>query len=283
MKDGDVAGLSAFQYKYGYVAVTQADGTRNLVMHRAANNGTIAYTSTPIPLTADTVHLKVDANYENFANKASFFYSLDGQAWTKIGDDLSMDYLLEHFMGYRFGIFNYATQSTGGYVDVDYFHAGDAIGQGVVTPPADCIGTAPIIDNGGFESGAVSPWTGNGSAQIAVTADEKASGGWSAKATGRVNTGDGPMQSVAGELTSGSTYTVSGKVKYTSGPASKPFNITITDGSHYYIMASATATKGEWQTISGEYTLPAGADLNPATAKVFLETPWTPPRTRPTT
>jgi hypothetical protein len=24
-------------------------------------------------------------------------------------------------MGYRFGLFNYATQNTGGYVDFDYF------------------------------------------------------------------------------------------------------------------------------------------------------------------
>jgi arabinoxylan arabinofuranohydrolase len=32
-----------------------------------------------------------------------------------------MTYTLPHFMGYRFALFNFATKSTGGYVDYDYF------------------------------------------------------------------------------------------------------------------------------------------------------------------
>ncbi|HEY4208720.1 MAG TPA: hypothetical protein VGM31_17960 [Puia sp.] len=28
-------------------------------------------------------------------------------------------------MGYRFGLFNYATRAAGGYVDFDYFRIGD--------------------------------------------------------------------------------------------------------------------------------------------------------------
>jgi hypothetical protein len=28
-------------------------------------------------------------------------------------------------MGYRFGLFNYATKRAGGYVDFDYFHISD--------------------------------------------------------------------------------------------------------------------------------------------------------------
>ena len=38
-----------------------------------------------------------------------------------MGEDLSLVYTLPHFMGYRFGLFNYATKTTGGYVDFDYF------------------------------------------------------------------------------------------------------------------------------------------------------------------
>jgi hypothetical protein len=30
-------------------------------------------------------------------------------------------------MGYRFGLFNYATKNTGGYADFDYFHINDRI------------------------------------------------------------------------------------------------------------------------------------------------------------
>lgn len=32
-----------------------------------------------------------------------------------------MSYTLPHFMGYRFGLFNYATKNIGGYADFDWF------------------------------------------------------------------------------------------------------------------------------------------------------------------
>ena len=56
-----------------------------------------------------------------FSDKALFYYSLNGKDWTRIGAELSMKYTLDLFTGYRSAIFNYATKSTGGYVDVDYF------------------------------------------------------------------------------------------------------------------------------------------------------------------
>ncbi|XHR97133.1 hypothetical protein ACFJIV_11050 [Mucilaginibacter sp. UC70_90] len=37
-----------------------------------------------------------------------------------------MVYTLPHFMGYRFGLFNYATRQSGGYVDFDFFHISNA-------------------------------------------------------------------------------------------------------------------------------------------------------------
>jgi hypothetical protein len=36
---------------------------------------------------------------------------------------------MEHFMGYRFGLFNYATKNTGGFADFDYFHISDKISE----------------------------------------------------------------------------------------------------------------------------------------------------------
>jgi hypothetical protein len=38
-----------------------------------------------------------------------------------------MEYTLPHFMGYRFGLFNYATKNVGGVVDFDFFHIDDQI------------------------------------------------------------------------------------------------------------------------------------------------------------
>ncbi|NKY38206.1 glycoside hydrolase family 43 protein [Cellulomonas septica] len=128
MVDGDVAGLSALQQKYGYVAVEMADGARRLVMRRADRNGSVAFTSAPVPLTSETVLLRVDVDFRDAADRASFAYSLDGAAWTPIGDDLAMEYSLDHFTGYRFAIFCYATAETGGHVDVDWFRVGDDIG-----------------------------------------------------------------------------------------------------------------------------------------------------------
>jgi hypothetical protein len=40
-----------------------------------------------------------------------------------------MAYTLPHFMGYRFGLFNYATKQAGGSVDFDYFHISDNISK----------------------------------------------------------------------------------------------------------------------------------------------------------
>jgi hypothetical protein len=38
-----------------------------------------------------------------------------------------MEYSMPHFMGYRFGLFNYSTKTQGGFVDFDWFHIGDQI------------------------------------------------------------------------------------------------------------------------------------------------------------
>ena len=74
------------------------------------------------------VLLRVDVDFRDAADRAWFAYSLDGAAWTPIGDDLAMEYSLDHFTGYRFAIFCYATARTGGHVDVDWFRVGDEIG-----------------------------------------------------------------------------------------------------------------------------------------------------------
>jgi hypothetical protein len=50
-----------------------------------------------------------------------FSYSLDGSRWSVIGKPLKMVYTLPHFMGYRFGLLNYATKNPGGAADFDYF------------------------------------------------------------------------------------------------------------------------------------------------------------------
>ncbi len=83
-----------------------------------------------IPLTQKTVFLKAECNFKDRADIAKFYYSLDEKLWKPIGSPLKMAYTIPHFMGYRFGLFNYATQNTGGYVDFDYFQIKERTGRG---------------------------------------------------------------------------------------------------------------------------------------------------------
>jgi len=117
MKNGDYAGLSAFQDDYGFVGVKMSGGSKSIVM---VNAGTEVES---VPLSQNTVYLRSDCNFQN-SDKATFYYSLDGTSWTAIGNTVSMSFKLTHFCGYRFALFNYATSATGGYVDFDYFKTG---------------------------------------------------------------------------------------------------------------------------------------------------------------
>jgi beta-xylosidase len=125
MKDGDYAGLIALQKKYGFVGVKMEDDSKSIVMVSAQSNAPEEIES--VPIKQQTVYLKIDCDFRDRTDKAYFYYSLDGKAWTKIGAVLHMAYTLPHFMGYRFGLFNFATKTAGGFVDFDYYRVSDEI------------------------------------------------------------------------------------------------------------------------------------------------------------
>jgi beta-xylosidase len=126
MKEGDFAGLTAFQRKFGQVGVKVVKGKKYVFMISNKTDEPTEIES--IPLTQNLVYLKIECDFRNKIDIAEFFYSLDGKTWKSIGNQLKMEYtLMEHFMGYRFGLFNYATHATGGYADFDYFHISDSI------------------------------------------------------------------------------------------------------------------------------------------------------------
>jgi len=118
MKDGDYAGLAALQELYGFVGVTQRAGQRYIIMETHDTK------VESIPTTQTIIYLRVDFDFTtatNITDEAQFYYSLDGIIWLKIGARLKMVYKLTHFTGYRFALFNYATETTGGFVDFDWF------------------------------------------------------------------------------------------------------------------------------------------------------------------
>jgi len=128
MKEGDFAGLSAFQRKFGQIGVKIVNGQKQVFM---VSNKTDKPTELQsIPLSQSKVYLKIECDFRNKIDVVKFFYSLDGKSWKPIGGELKMEYtLMEHFMGYRFGLFNYASKNPGGFADFDYFRISDKISE----------------------------------------------------------------------------------------------------------------------------------------------------------
>lgn len=123
MKEGDFAGLALLQKKYGLIGVRYEKGNKSIVMVSAESEKPVEIQR--VPLTQSKIYLKAECNFRDLADTAEFFYSHDGKSWTQIGSKLHMAYTLPHFMGYRFGLFNYATKEAGGFTDFDFFYIED--------------------------------------------------------------------------------------------------------------------------------------------------------------
>lgn len=132
MKDGDRAGFAAFNGHSGILTVEKDGKDLFLVMTEEVVSLTDKEKKVTgverkecarvkLPRTKN-VYLRIDADFRLKRDIAVFYYSLDGEEWTKIGSDFKMRFdFRKLFMGTKFGIFNYATKTGGGYVDVDYF------------------------------------------------------------------------------------------------------------------------------------------------------------------
>lgn len=119
MKDGDFAGLALLQKRYGLVGVKHENGNKFMVMVSSESGSVVELER--VPVNQKMVYLKAACDFRDLADLAKFYYSLDGKTWNPIGSKLKMEYTLPHFMGYRFGLFNYATKETGGFADFDWF------------------------------------------------------------------------------------------------------------------------------------------------------------------
>ena len=127
MKDGDIAGLCLLQKNYGWIGV-KVEGNRKSIVMVNAGTGKPQEVQT-VPLNQKNVFFRAECNFSDRKDIAHFFYSIDGKIWTPVGTPLKMSYTLPHFMGYRFGLFNYATKYIGGYTDFDFFRIKDQIVQ----------------------------------------------------------------------------------------------------------------------------------------------------------
>ena len=133
MKDGDCAGLASFNGDSGVLTIKKQG--KKLVLQMSEQKVSLtdrekAVTKVEeklvesVELKQNKIWLRLDGDFQpRHGDAANFYYSLDGEQWTKIGTEnyrMQFDYR-RFFMGTKFGIFNYATKKVGGYVDVDEF------------------------------------------------------------------------------------------------------------------------------------------------------------------
>ena len=113
MLTGDRAGLCSFCAEPGGIYVEKTDMGQNLVMFDRKD------IKATVPIQTGTLWIRMECNFTT--DTAFFSYSTDGQNFHRMGDGFHMIFSLVHFTGNKFAIFNYATKTAGGYVDVDEF------------------------------------------------------------------------------------------------------------------------------------------------------------------
>jgi len=135
MKDGDCAGLAAFNGDSGVLTIKKLG--KKLVLEMSEQKVSLTEREKAVtdveekviervsfPSKLSTLYLKISGDFQpGHGDAANFYYSLDGEQWTNIGTEnyrMVFDYR-RFFMGSKFAIFNYATKKAGGYVDVDTF------------------------------------------------------------------------------------------------------------------------------------------------------------------
>ena len=131
MRDGDVAGFSAFQGDAALLSIRQEGKQRFLTatlpkLELVGNDKRIGNCTEEevlrLPFKQKVVWFRIDADFQLHKDLASLYYSLDGKTWEKAISDFKLIYdYRRFFMGTRFGISYYATKQLGGYVDVDEF------------------------------------------------------------------------------------------------------------------------------------------------------------------
>lgn len=114
MKNGDECGLTIFQDPYASILVRKENEAIYKIQMR--------YKEQIIEQTTyfgKKVYLQ--AEVDGITDRARFYYSPNNKDFRRLGDEFRMEFNLTVFCGNRFGLFNYATENTGGYIDVNWF------------------------------------------------------------------------------------------------------------------------------------------------------------------
>ncbi|MEU0880879.1 family 43 glycosylhydrolase [Lentzea sp. NPDC005914] len=128
MRDGDRSGLAMLRDSSAWIGVKRDNGRNRVVMVNGLTmdgNWNTTGTGTEVAsanLTGTRIWLRANADIRpGSGRQARFSYSTDGVNFTSLGSGFTLKSDWQFFMGYRFGIFNHATQSLGGSVAVSRF------------------------------------------------------------------------------------------------------------------------------------------------------------------
>jgi beta-xylosidase len=128
MKDGDRAGLALFRDLSAWIGVRRDGGkvkivmVSNLAMDNKWNTTSTGTEEASAAISGKQVWLRVNVDIRPGSDRQGHFsYSTDGVHFTSLGSGFTLKNDWRYFMGYRFGIFNYATESLGGEVTVSRF------------------------------------------------------------------------------------------------------------------------------------------------------------------
>jgi beta-xylosidase len=128
MKDGDRSGLVLLRDSSAWIGVKKDSGAyrvsmvNGLTMSNGWNTSGKGSEVAGATISGGKIWLRLSADIHPGAGKtAKFSYSVDGTSFTSLGTPYVMGNSWEFFPGYRYGIFNYATNSLGGSVKVSSF------------------------------------------------------------------------------------------------------------------------------------------------------------------
>jgi beta-xylosidase len=125
LQEGDRAGICVFQDPYAYIAVEKKDGKCRFVWRQdPLRDGQSSETTKELEI-KDVVYLRATMNYSD--SKTKFYYSLDNKKFGALGDQTTLSFNLNVFVGARFGLFCYATKENEerGYADFDWISTED--------------------------------------------------------------------------------------------------------------------------------------------------------------
>ena len=287
LQEGDRAGICILQDPYASIYVEVKDGQRQIVWQQdqlTQNSNFTPATKTASVAVDSIVYLRAAVSYST--SKTDFYYSLDNQTFTKLGQQTSLGFNLSVFVGARFGLFCYATNEAvgdgspvaSGYADFDWFSTEDSFDEATYYPAdfegfnEDMLTLEKIaLEGSDFEVmvGNNAPLTITATYRDGHTANVAAQARYTVDEEGIIEIRDGRIRGLS-EGTAhvhvsytdplGNEQTASFAVRSTFFPFGAEYINTSLFGQGKYTESTHTFRPGQWGQMGWEY--PNGADMS---------------------